>query len=98
MTKADLTPLLKATTGSSKALDRAVSDALDVPLRDYSSSVDACLKLIHEKMPSAHWHIGRAEDGVSFYATLADSHHREESTNVTIPLALLTVVVRFMKR
>ena len=94
MNKTDLLALLTITNGSSKALDRAVSDALDAPERDYSSSVDACLDLIHKRMPKAHWHVGRAEDGVSMYATLAHGRHREENTNVTIPLALLTVMVK----
>ena len=95
---ADLPSLLKSTTGSSRILDEAISKELNVPLRGYSSSVDACLELIHELLPSSHWHVGRAEDGMSMYASLADGHKREESTNVTVPLALLSVVVSFMGR
>lgn len=97
MTKSNLKILLASTTGASKALDQAVAKALGVAHRDYSSSVDACLELIHEKLPKAHWHIGRAEDGVSLYATLSDGHHREEFTSTTVPLALINVVMKFLR-
>jgi len=68
--------LLDAATGPSKALDRAIAKDFDVPRRDYSSSVEACLELIHERLPSVHWHVGRAADGVSFYALLADGRQK----------------------
>jgi len=96
MTMTELTTLLDSTTGASKPLDKALSDTLKVPLRDYSSSVDACLELIHERLPKAHWHVGRAEDGVSVFATLVEGDHREEAMRVTVPLALLTVLMKFL--
>jgi hypothetical protein len=92
----DFWDLLESATGPSRKLDRAACKALGVPNRNYSSSVDACLELIHERLPAAHWHVGRAEDGVSVYATLSNGRHREESTKVTVPLALLTVTARFL--
>jgi len=93
----NLTDLIDQATGPSRALDQAVSDILSVPLRDYSSSVDACLSVIHERLPTAHWHVGRADDGVSMYATLTNGRHRAESTNVTVPLALLKVISQALK-
>ena len=127
MTTHDLNAVLETAAGPSRALDQAVADTLDAPLRDgepdlprcrfhapmlpsaprrpknrthyrehFSSSVDACLKLIHEKLPAAHWHVGRAEDGVSMYASLAGGRHRAESTRVTVPLALLTVLASYL--
>lgn len=96
MNMTDLNTLLQATSGPSTKLDQAVSKALGVPHRDYSSSVDACLALIIEKLPTAHWHVGRAEDGVSVYATLTEGDHQAECTTGTVPLALLAAVVAFL--
>ncbi len=92
MTGSNFNKLMETATGPSKELDQAVADILGVPIRDYSSSVDACLELIHDLLPGAHWHIGRANDGVSLYAALTKGRHRVENTNVTVPLALLTVI------
>lgn len=92
MPSADLSKRLATATGPSKALDRAVAAAFGVPLRDYSSSVDACLGLIHAVAPSAHWHIGRAADGVSVYARLSEGEREVERTAITVPLALLRAV------
>jgi len=97
MKKNVLKDRIEQATGPSRALDQAVSDALNVPLRDYSSSVDACMGLIHELFPTAHWHVGRADDGVSMYATLTKGRHRAESTNITVPLALLKVISQILK-
>ncbi len=95
---AKLKKLIDAANGPSGQLDRAVSDALGVPLRDYSSSVDACLGLIHDLLPGAHWHVGRADDGVSLYASLSRGRRRAENTNTTVPLALLTVIAALTEK
>lgn len=95
MTRKNLSSRIKSATGPSKELDQAIAEAFHVPLKDYSSSVDACLELIHTRHPTAHWHVGRAEDGVSLYASLADGDHEEESTSVTVPLSLLMVIAKF---
>jgi len=87
---------LKSATGASKDLDQLIAETLHVPRRDYSSSVDDCIELIHEVFPNAHWHLGRAANGVSVYATLEDGRHREESSGTTIPLVLLTVIAAHM--
>ncbi len=97
MNRPGIASLLKTTTGPSKGLDRAITKELNVPPRDYSSSVNACLKLIHERLPSAHWHVGRAVDGVSVYATLSNGARRVENTNTTVPLALLSVVAALLE-
>lgn len=87
-----LSDLLAAASGPSKELDRAVADAFGVPARDYSASVEACLELIHAVAPAAHWHVGRAADGVSVYARLSEGEREVEKTAMTVPLALLGVV------
>ena len=92
--KADLKGLMAKATGPPSELDRAVAEALAVPVREYSASVDACLWLIHDLLPNTRWHVGRADDGVSIYATLTKGQHHAECTNVTVPLALLTVIVK----
>jgi len=89
---------IASATGPSRKLDLAISKTLNVPLRDYSSSVDACLELIHEKLPTAHWHVGRGTDGVSMYASLTTGRQRIERTNVTVPLVLLAVVLASLDR
>ena len=89
---------LKTATGASKDLDELVAKTLKVQKRDYSSSVDDCIELIHELFPDAHWHLGRAANGVSMYATLDEGGHREESTGTTIPLVLLSVIVAHIER
>lgn len=94
---ADLSALLAGATGPSKALDRAVARQLDAPPGDYSSSVDACLNLIHRLFPGAHWHVGRAEDGVSVYASLHQGEKRAEKTDITVPLALLGALLAFSR-
>ncbi len=97
MTKSGVTALLGIASGPSKKLDKAICKELNVPLRDYSSSVDASLTLIHQCLPAAHWHIGRAEDGVSVYASLSQGRQRAECTSTTVPLALLSVLAAFLK-
>ncbi len=93
-----LPTILESAHGPSKKLDRAIADHLKVRYRDYSSSVDACLALIHETYPSAHWHVGRAEDGVSLYATISQGKKRVENTDITVPLALLGALGKFLKK
>ena len=98
MKLAGLKSRLNKATGASPELDRLVADTLGVPERDYSYSVDACIELIHELFPKAHWHLGRDADGVSMYATLEESDVREEYSAPTIPLALLNVIVAHLGR
>jgi hypothetical protein len=97
MSPTSLAQLLKATHGPSKNLDEKIARKLKVPIKDYSSSVDACLALIDDCVPAAHWHVGRAEDGVSLYATLSNGDRMVESTNTTVPLALLSVLAAFLE-
>lgn len=98
MSLRELKARLKSATGASRELDDLVTKTLRVPARNYSSSVDDCLEAIHELFPDAHWHLGRAVDGVSMYATLEDGDRREESQGVTIPLVLLSIIVAHLER
>lgn len=97
MTETGLAHLLKTSTGPSRKLDREIARALNVPIKEYSSSVDTCLALIHDCLPAVHWHVGRAEDGVSLYASLSNGDRRAESTSTTVPLALLSVLAAFLE-
>jgi len=97
MTKSGVAALLKIASGPSQKLDKAICKELNVPLRDYSSSVDACLALIHQCLPATHWHVGRAEDGVSVYARLSNEARSLERTSTTVPLALLSALAAFLK-
>ena len=98
MKLASLKSRLNKATGASSELDRLVANTLGVPERDYSYSIDACIDLIHELFPKAHWHLGRAADGVSMYATLEEGDVREEHSGPTIPLTLLNVIVAHLGR
>ncbi len=89
---------LETASGASPDLDSLVAETLHVRARDYSSSVDDCIELIHELFPDSHWHLGRAANGVSMYATLEEGGHREERDGGTIPLVLLSVIVAHLAR
>ena len=98
MSLKELKSSIDAATGASKALDQQIAETLNVAKRDFTSSVDDCITLIHELFPKAHWHLGRAGDGVSVYATIEDNGHRSESSGVTIPLVLLAVIVAHLMK
>ena len=97
MNQQSMRSLLETVIGPSKALDRAIARELQVPVRNYSSSVDACLELIHERLPLVHWHVGRGADGISMCATLDKGRHRAEVSHITVPLALLSVLATYIK-
>lgn len=94
MKLSNLEMVIREATGADASLDKQIASTLKVTDRDFTSSVDACLDLLHEKFPTAHWHVGRAADGVGVYALLEDDNLRCDSEAVTVPLALLTVIVQ----
>ena len=98
MNFADLETALKATTGSDADLDKRIAATLKVKDRDFTSSVEACIDLVHEKLPHAHWHVGRSADGAGLYALLEDGRHMYEAEAATVPLALLVVIVQGLRQ
>jgi len=87
--------------GPSLALDTLIAEKMS-PARvagaadNYTSSVDACLRLIETVLPGWHWHVGHGPTGILPYASLStaahsskETSHRVEATAPTVPLALL---------
>lgn len=88
---------MRNATGADVKLDAQIATTLQVAKRDFTSSVDACLDLLLEKLPTAHWHVGRAADGVGLHAFLEDGKIKCEAESVTVPLALLMVILQGIK-
>ncbi len=93
-------------SGPSAALDTMVAHTLAHSTsqedgENYTSSVDACLRLILSVLPAWHWHVGHGPDGILPYASLSLARHgteetsqRVEATAPTVPLALLRAAVK----
>ena len=90
-------------SGSDPDLDSAVQDVLgDLPPDQmehprYTSSVDACIVLIEKHMPGGHWHVGFGPRGIEPYASLTVGTERWESHAPTVPLALLSALLKALK-
>ena len=97
MNLSKLESTIRSTSGADANLDQQIASSLKVTERDFTSSVDACLGLMHEKLPTAHWHIGRAANGVGVYAFLEEKKLECEAESVTVPLALLTVIIQGLR-
>lgn len=85
-------------TGRDTKLDAAIADVLDPDnaageAPAYTSSVDACIALIHRALPGWGWHVGYGPKGVLPYATVAHENARFEATAPTVPLALLNALL-----
>lgn len=90
---------LRSATGSDRTLDAQIAELVpgiapgdDVP--DYTASVDRCLELIHEVLPGWGWHVGYGPSGVIPYATVKHSANRHEASAPTVPLALLSALLK----
>ena len=98
-----LNTLLKMTTTATGA-DHDLNLAIDAVLGakphehaqqpDYTSSVDACIALIEKHIPNGHWHVGFDPQGIAPYARLSVGNKRLESQAPTVPLALLSVLLK----
>ncbi|MCP5080658.1 MAG: hypothetical protein GY948_03065 [Alphaproteobacteria bacterium] len=93
------------TTGPCRALDALISTSLPTaqagePKENYTSSVDACLRLIGAVLPNWHWHVGHGPTGILPYVTLSstamEADYRVEATAPTVPLALLHATTKAM--
>ncbi len=84
-------------TGSDPALDREVAALLAASgenLPAYTASVDACLDLLRRVLPAWHWHLGHDASGIFPYASLSKGRRRVSAKGTTVPLVLLSVIVR----
>lgn len=98
----ELTNLLErvlAATGSDAQLDARIAALVaglgsDQEIPAYTGSVDRCLELIHQALPGWGWHVGYGPRGVIPYATVTHSTSRHEASAPTVPLALLTALLR----
>ena len=97
---------LAAATGADTALDAEIHEsaygARPEKIPSYTASVDACLALIHERLPEWHCHIGYGPRGIFPYAMLThdpdDKEASAETTAPTVPLALLGAFVKALRR
>jgi hypothetical protein len=97
---------IAAATGAHRGLDADLHDAVyggrPEQTPPYTSSVDACLALIHERLPGWHWHIGYDPRGIFPYAVLThnpdDDDSRSEMAAPTVPLALLGAFVKALRQ
>jgi hypothetical protein len=95
----DLLAHLGAATGPDTVLDREIVAVLGEGVTGgeepaYTASIDRCFDLLHRVAPGWHWHVGFGVTGLLPYATLALGPRRFEASAATVPLALLTVIVR----
>jgi len=94
-----------AATGADRHLDADIHETVygarheEVP--PYTASVDACLLLIHDRLPAWHWHIGYGPRGLFPYAVLthdpADEDAKSEMMAPTVPLALLGAFIKALR-
>ena len=91
---------LEAETGPNRRLDQVIAETLGDGSKTleeappYTSSVDACIALVHTLVPKAHWHVGFGPMGVETYAFLSDGKRRWDSSAPTVPLALLASLIK----
>jgi len=93
----DLLEKIEAATGAETPLDREIAALLTdgsetVPA--YTASVDACLALLHTLLPHWHWHLGHDASGIFPYASLSKGRRRVSAKVTTVPLVLLSAIVR----
>ena len=96
---------IAAATGADRKLDAEIHKAAcgaradDVP--GYTASVDACLALIHARLPAWRWHVGYDPRGILPYVVLThdlpDEGARVEMAAPTVPLALLGALVKALR-
>jgi len=97
---------LTAAIGAAMKLDADLHNAVYGARPDrappYTASVDACLALVHERLPEWHWHIGYGARGFFPYAVLThnpeDADSRSEMAAPTVPLALLGAFVKALQK
>ena len=90
---------VQAATGRDRKIDQDILNNLDEatpgqPVPEYTSSVDLCLALIEQDLPEWHWHVGYGPNGVIPYAFVENDQVRFEAQASTVPLALLTVLLK----
>lgn len=97
MMSKDLTALLErleAATGSDPGLDHELAQTLQSEQVDYTASVDRCVEMLRTLLPGWSWHVGWGANGIMPYAAVHNGHRRSAATAPTVPLALLTAMLR----
>lgn len=96
----ELEALLRAATGSDRAVDAELARRLD-PARaaggdppGYTGSVDRAVELVQVALPGWSWHVGWNASGVLPYATLHRGGRLVEASAPTVPLALLRALAK----
>lgn len=86
-------------TGADRSLDRRIASELDTsitndPTPDYTASVDQCIGLLKRVLPGWRWRIGYGPVGIRIYAFVDNGKQRHEATAPTVPLALLSAILK----
>ena len=86
-------------TGADRSLDRRIASELDPstaedPAPDYTASVDQCIGLVKRVLPGWRWRIGYGPVGIRVYAFVDNGKHRHEAMAPTVPLALLSAILK----
>jgi len=87
-----LSARLHRTTGSEAALDTALADALGLPSRAYTGSVEDARALAAAVLPEWRLHLGWGATGMFPYARLSNNGAHIEAEAPTLPLAILRAV------
>ena len=95
---ADIDHLIRRTPDDSPNDTPATpSDAAPDTVPAYTASVDQCLELLHAVLPDWHWHIGRDASGVFPYAALSKGKIVISADGTSVPLVLLTAMIRAVR-
>lgn len=86
-------------TGADRSLDRRIACELDTssaegPTPDYTASVDQCIALVKRVLPGWRWRVGYGPVGIRVYAFVDNGRERHEAMAPTVPLALLSAVLK----
>jgi len=97
---AELVQMITSATGPDDKLDASINAAIGpMPTGEsiepaFTRSVDACIELIEYHFPHGHWHVGFDPRGIEPYAGLSYGNKRLESQAPTVPLALLSALIK----
>jgi hypothetical protein len=88
-----LAAALDAATGADPDLDALIAATFARPQAPVSASVEACIELLHELLPGAHWHVGWDASGILPYARIERGRQLHAERAATVPIALLRAMI-----
>ena len=97
---AKLLERVQAATGADRRLDSDIANCFEAEPGErrnppgYTSSTDLCIDLVKRVLPGWHWHVGYGPKGVLPYASLYTERLHYEAIAGTVPLALLSALLR----